>query len=580
MINYFQKGDNMPEQVNYNAEKIEQLIKKVNALELSGVGQNNMYVQGLKCVKLANVSYTDFYNGYNNLTSDFTIFGIRFIDFNIIVNEIGLTTTTDTLKETPEIEITEATETFNDTVLSSVLKNGYLWNVAGDKIKYEFNGYETNYSGSYSISLYDNKLTLDGVKNATYNTDTPSITNVFSKVAGDFVINNITAEIFYFDTQAVEELAQSLQSLDERVTELENDSPIDVSELANRVTICENDIDSIGGTLTTYGLRFIDIENDIDSLEAIVGDSNSGLIKDVADLETVVGDSNSGLIKDVEDLKNDKLDWDSLNPNEFDVNSYEKISVNPNIPLTLTGDELRTYYNQVISLEQYNDYINEKTVLCNEDESNNTFFVAGHLYKITSETVTDDTVRVLIDDITAGGGSYSLGFTEIVDFSSAQSIADIYNLINNNLNIILSTIANNGIVRLKIKYSIQKQCSIPSFLVDLTNNSVTQSSTFDIFNVPADSYIYLRISRISINNGYIHLFGETENLYLSGAGSGDYSTDVRIDNNSIYWDFNRINNMYKYSSSSLLYYTSGNLYSANITDIADISIEKLDLISS
>lgn len=43
--------------------------------------------------------------------------------------------------------------------------------------------------------------------------------------------------------------------------------------------------------------------NDVADLETTVGDANSGLVKDVADLETTVGNSTSGLVKDVNDLQ-------------------------------------------------------------------------------------------------------------------------------------------------------------------------------------------------------------------------------------------------------------------------------------
>ena len=42
---------------------------------------------------------------------------------------------------------------------------------------------------------------------------------------------------------------------------------------------------------------------DLDTLESVVGDANSGLVKKVADLETTVGDANSGLVKQVADLE-------------------------------------------------------------------------------------------------------------------------------------------------------------------------------------------------------------------------------------------------------------------------------------
>ena len=43
---------------------------------------------------------------------------------------------------------------------------------------------------------------------------------------------------------------------------------------------------------------------DVNAMKVVVGDTNSGLVKDVNAMKVVVGDTNSGLVKDVNDLKN------------------------------------------------------------------------------------------------------------------------------------------------------------------------------------------------------------------------------------------------------------------------------------
>lgn len=53
----------------------------------------------------------------------------------------------------------------------------------------------------------------------------------------------------------------------------------------------------------SYNERITNTENSIITLDGVVGDADSGLVKDVDDLQTVVGDSDSGLVKDVDDLE-------------------------------------------------------------------------------------------------------------------------------------------------------------------------------------------------------------------------------------------------------------------------------------
>ena len=99
---------------------------------------------------------------------------------------------------------------------------------------------------------------------------------------------------------AVETNTQSISDLWDVVGE---DTP-GTNNLSTRMTNAENDIDQLQN----------EVEAPDTGLIAIVGDSNSGLVKDVSQLMTdvetagtgikdVVGDSNSGLVKDVSDLK-------------------------------------------------------------------------------------------------------------------------------------------------------------------------------------------------------------------------------------------------------------------------------------
>lgn len=50
-------------------------------------------------------------------------------------------------------------------------------------------------------------------------------------------------------------------------------------------------------------LEFAQMAEAVQALQAAVGSSASGLVKDVADLKTAVGDSSAGLVKDVTDLQ-------------------------------------------------------------------------------------------------------------------------------------------------------------------------------------------------------------------------------------------------------------------------------------
>lgn len=65
-------------------------------------------------------------------------------------------------------------------------------------------------------------------------------------------------------------------------------------------------IDEVVGELGT-------ISGDLSDVATVVGDAESGLVKDVADLGTTVGDSESGLVKDVADLGSDVIDLQNAN---------------------------------------------------------------------------------------------------------------------------------------------------------------------------------------------------------------------------------------------------------------------------
>ena len=70
---------------------------------------------------------------------------------------------------------------------------------------------------------------------------------------------------------------------------------------------CKN----FSNTVDMVKLGIDDLKEKVDDLIEIVGDEDSGLVKDVADLKTVVGDEDSGLVKDVADLKTVVGDEDS-----------------------------------------------------------------------------------------------------------------------------------------------------------------------------------------------------------------------------------------------------------------------------
>ena len=69
----------------------------------------------------------------------------------------------------------------------------------------------------------------------------------------------------------------------------------DISDLKDRMQTAEGDIDSLEGRMDLA-------EGDIDDLEAVVGDANSGLVKDVtdikSDIQTINGDINTINLKD------------------------------------------------------------------------------------------------------------------------------------------------------------------------------------------------------------------------------------------------------------------------------------------
>lgn len=72
----------------------------------------------------------------------------------------------------------------------------------------------------------------------------------------------------------------------------------DYEQLSNLPKI--NNVELKGNkTLANLGIASA---GDMEMLSFVVGDNNSGLVKDVADLATTVGDNNSGLVKDVSDL--------------------------------------------------------------------------------------------------------------------------------------------------------------------------------------------------------------------------------------------------------------------------------------
>ena len=76
----------------------------------------------------------------------------------------------------------------------------------------------------------------------------------------------------------------------------------DVDDLQSDMTTAQSDI---GALQVTVGDASSGLVKDVDDLKTTVGDASSGLVKDVDDLQTTVGDASSGLVKDVDDLQSD-----------------------------------------------------------------------------------------------------------------------------------------------------------------------------------------------------------------------------------------------------------------------------------
>ena len=70
-----------------------------------------------------------------------------------------------------------------------------------------------------------------------------------------------------------------------------NECTLQVDSLDGRVTTVESSVSTFDGRLTTAEGDIDGAEADIDALELVIGDSNSGLVKDVADLQTQNGDT-------------------------------------------------------------------------------------------------------------------------------------------------------------------------------------------------------------------------------------------------------------------------------------------------
>lgn len=115
------------------------------------------------------------------------------------------------------------------------------------------------------------------------------------------------------DIQSIEEeigsSGGSSGSLTSRINALETTVGGSTSGLVKGVADINTEIGDDGTSGSIKGRIKVNEDNiasnttDIGNLQATVGDSSSGLVKNVTDLQATVGDSNSGLVKQVRDLE-------------------------------------------------------------------------------------------------------------------------------------------------------------------------------------------------------------------------------------------------------------------------------------
>ena len=74
-------------------------------------------------------------------------------------------------------------------------------------------------------------------------------------------------------------------------------------EVNNRIKTVQTTANTASSTAAAASATATAASNKVDTLEATVGNSSDGLVKEVNDLKTTVGDNTSGLVKKVNDLE-------------------------------------------------------------------------------------------------------------------------------------------------------------------------------------------------------------------------------------------------------------------------------------
>ena len=467
--NYFANKNNLPEQVNENSKNIDNLLARVTVLEGSGVGSNNVYTQGLKTLSLRNVdndtlatSILNLHNG--NTPPIFVKLKINTYEADTLPDNAptikNYSTATD---ETPTIDNDYSTSADTLSNLISLIDNR-LWYVyqffdstippslnlySGTNL--DTNGIAQNYLSHYMITLSSLATYVRKFSDVHYNMSNSDFTNgeaTFEAVTeGAGFSGTFDADIYYLDPTASEEFKNTLAEMDARITELENDQPIDVSVLAERVTTLEGQVGSIESTLTSYGLRFVDIENDIDALQ-------------------------SG--------KQDKLTAGS----NITISEQNVISATDTTYSNLPAQENGQDVSLVSTGEKYT--WNEK-----QDK-----IIAGTNITIDSDGKT----------ISASGGSYSLGYEEIdlTTFIATPTIDNLHAVLTSNATTIENALKSGK--RIIFDSGLTGTTPIISYqytkwVINMTDSTVSQS--YGSGNTDF-SYGPFEINRILFSGAYIY----------------------------------------------------------------------------
>ncbi len=90
------------------------------------------------------------------------------------------------------------------------------------------------------------------------------------------------------------------------------DKPAWLVDWNNTMTELDTIISGVASGLTNATDALTIAQDAIASLESVVGDAQSGLVKDVADLKNTVGDSDSGLVKRITLMQADLTEQNGL----------------------------------------------------------------------------------------------------------------------------------------------------------------------------------------------------------------------------------------------------------------------------